>query len=364
MTTITTRAIKGSALTHTEVDANFNNLNTAKLELNGSGNLGIGTASPASKLHVVGDIQQDNANYLKGKIAAGTATRLFGMNATDTLYIGSIDANHTGGTLFVKNGTTQMALDASGNLGLGVTPSAWGVGFSALQVKSGGAALWSDGLQRLFLSANVYYDGTNRRYQATGPANEYVQNSGAHSWYNAASGTAGNAITFTQAMTLDASGNLLVGTTAQGQINSNSLGLGPTTTGGIDFNHLNGTAGGIMYARFNLNAVAVGSITQSGTTAVLYNTTSDQRLKENIQDAPDAAELIDSIQVRSFDWISDGSHQRYGMVAQELVQVAPEAVHAPADPDDMMAVDYSKLVPMLIKEVQSLRARVAQLEAQ
>jgi hypothetical protein len=51
------------------------------------------------------------------------------------------------------------------------------------------------------------------------------------------------------------------------------------------------------------------------------------------------------------------------MVAQELLSVAPEAVYKPEDPDDMMAVDYSKLVPMLVKEIQSLRARVAALES-
>jgi hypothetical protein len=51
------------------------------------------------------------------------------------------------------------------------------------------------------------------------------------------------------------------------------------------------------------------------------------------------------------------------MVAQELLEVAPEAVSASEDPEEMMGVDYSKLVPMLIKEVQSLRARVAQLES-
>jgi hypothetical protein len=105
-----------------------------------------------------------------------------------------------------------------------------------------------------------------------------------------------------------------------------------------------------------------GSITSNGTTTS-YNVTSDRRLKENIQDAESASNLIDSLQVRKFDWKSDGSHQRYGFVAQELVTVAPEAVHQPADPDEMMAVDYSKLVPMLVKEIQSLRIRIAQLEA-
>jgi len=50
------------------------------------------------------------------------------------------------------------------------------------------------------------------------------------------------------------------------------------------------------------------------------------------------------------------------MIAQELLEVAPEAVSVPEDSEEMMGVDYSKLVPMLIKEIQSLRNRVAQLE--
>ena len=113
---------------------------------------------------------------------------------------------------------------------------------------------------------------------------------------------------------------------------------------------------------FRKQSTIVGSISVTGA-ATAYNTSSDQRLKENIVDAPDAGDLIDAIQVRQFDWIVDGEHQRYGMVAQELNTVAPEAVSAPEDPDEMMGVDYSKLVPMLIKEIQSLRARVADLES-
>jgi microcompartment protein CcmL/EutN len=106
----------------------------------------------------------------------------------------------------------------------------------------------------------------------------------------------------------------------------------------------------------------VGSITYNGS-LTLYNTTSDQRLKENIQDAESASSLIDSLKVRKFDWKESNVHQRYGFVAQELVTVAPEAVHQPTDADEMMAVDYSKLVPMLVKEIQSLRQRVASLES-
>jgi hypothetical protein len=121
-----------------------------------------------------------------------------------------------------------------------------------------------------------------------------------------------------------------------------------------------GTNGSIL--EFRKQGTEVGSISVTGS-ATAYNTSSDQRLKENIADADDAGSKIDAIQVRKYDWKADGSHQDYGMVAQELLEVAPDAVYQPEDPEEMMGVDYSKLVPMLIKEIQSLRARVADLES-
>jgi len=162
-------------------------------------------------------------------------------------------------------------------------------------------------------------------------------------------------------LVFDSSGNLLVGTTSIGD-NKNYFMFSPGNAFG-DFAHESGVASGVSYTRFLYAGSLIGSITQSGTTAVLYNVTSDQRLKENIVDAPEFGSVIDSLQVRSFDWKTDQTHQRAGFVAQELVTVAPEAVHQPADPEEMMAVDYSKLIPMLVKEIQSLRIRIAQLEA-
>ncbi len=120
------------------------------------------------------------------------------------------------------------------------------------------------------------------------------------------------------------------------------------------------TSDGVIQT-FGKNGTTVGSISVTSS-ATAYNTSSDERLKENIADSADAGSKIDAIQIRQFDWKSDGSHQDYGVIAQELVEVAPEAVHQPEDSEEMMGVDYSKLVPMLIKEVQSLRSRVAELE--
>ena len=104
---------------------------------------------------------------------------------------------------------------------------------------------------------------------------------------------------------------------------------------------------------------SVGSITTL-TTSTQFNTSSDERLKENIVDAP--AGNIDAIRVRSFDWKADGAHQPHGIIAQELVEVAPEAVTQGETDDDMWQVDYSKLVPMMIKEIQDLKAEVAALK--
>ena len=92
------------------------------------------------------------------------------------------------------------------------------------------------------------------------------------------------------------------------------------------------------------------------------NVSSDQRLKQNIEDADDAGSTIDAMQVRKFDWIEDGRHQSYGMIAQELAEVYPEAVSVPENEEDTLGIATGDLIPMLIKEVQSLRSRVAELE--
>jgi len=161
---------------------------------------------------------------------------------------------------------------------------------------------------------------------------------------------------------IDGSGNLLVGTTTAYNVDGNGFNLNVGSGTSLITKHITGTSSGAYYALYMYGGSAIGSITQSGTTAVLYNVTSDQRLKTNIVDAP--AGNIDSIKVRSFDWITDNTHQTYGMVAQELLEVAPYAVHQPIDKEEMMAVDYSKLVPMMIKEIQDLKAKVTQLETQ
>jgi len=129
-----------------------------------------------------------------------------------------------GSLLLQSNGTTTaVTIDTAQNMGLGVTPSAW-TSFSAFQFGENGSLAANDfgaDNAQVILGNNTFYDGAYK-YIATGDsATRYSQAAGAHSWSTAASGTAGNTISFTQAMTLDASGNLGVGTTSP-KLNANA----------------------------------------------------------------------------------------------------------------------------------------------
>ena len=287
--------------------------------------------------------------YLSGGVYANNASGAFLWNAENA---------HIA---FGTNNTERARLDSAGRLGLGVTPEAWSSVFKVLRVGTGSSIAGESGGTSTWFNTNAYYDGSWKRINTNTSAQIAHTSDGKHEFKVAASGSAGSAISWNTAMTVDNSGNLLVGTPSFSNPPSGfTVAAGGETK--IEINHVNGTGSGVAYATFRYNQSAVGSITQHGTSATLYNTTSDERAKENIADADDAGSKIDAIQVRKFDWKADGSHQDYGMIAQELQAVAPEAVSVPEDSEDMMGVDYSKLVPMLIKEIQSLRNRVAQLE--
>lgn len=127
----------------------------------------------------------------------------------------STASSGTAGNVF--SFTERMRLDASGNLGIGVTPNAgWESSWRALQLVGAGALSGISGLNAVYLTSNTYFlNDQTAKYIATDFATQYQQYNGEHRWSSAPSGTAGNAITFTRRMTLDASGNFYVGTTSQ-----------------------------------------------------------------------------------------------------------------------------------------------------
>ena len=184
-----------------------------RMRITGTGNVGIGTNNPARLFQV------SSAGDTLVRIVGGAANARgveFYDSSSNGSQIYSVGSDIRFFTVASASSTERMRLDASGNLGLGVTPSPWLSTFRALQIGVGTVLYNNTNANGTFLGSNFYWNGTNNIYIGSNTATSYAQTGGQHQWFNAASGTAGNPITFTQAMTLNASGNLGIGVTTVG----------------------------------------------------------------------------------------------------------------------------------------------------
>lgn len=422
------------------------NIGSGQVYKDASGNVGIGTASPNSKLEVV---SAANTSAYRLSCAYGTLGEAYqsiywnnssfsgGNSEIRNIVNGAASTGSALSFLTSQTGTgvltERLRIDNSGNLGLGVTPSAWGtrafdLGPYASFSSIGGADI----------SLNAYYNG-GWKYKTTGAASLYSAQFGSHVWSIAPSGTAGNAISFTQAMTLDTGGNLLVGattaliaTSGRGNITINgsgssilSFGIAGTSSGYIysdanfleivaqssrslrfsasgsekaritsDGNLLVGTTsapvsgtpgvqiapGGIIrtgksgtnpagHISFNNANGEVGVIVTDGTSTI-YNTSSDYRLKNIIGDLTNSGSFIDALKPKFGTWKVDGS-KFVGFLAHEFAEVSPSSVYGIKDDVDEngnpkyqgMQASSAEVMANVIAELQSLRKRVAELEA-
>jgi hypothetical protein len=326
-------------------------------------NVGIGTSSPT--FSAGGGLHISNATAANVRLQ-DTTTNVFtniwqADNGSSSSFLIDVDPNNvgSGGTNFFINtaGTTKVTLNTSGNLGLGVAPSAWGSTYRAFQVGLGTSLTGITNDVDVNLTNNARFDGTNWIYIATSPAERYRQNNGTHAWFNAASGSSGTNVTFTQAMTLDASGRLMLGTTTVPASNRLTVDFSAISRGIVTQT----TATGFVVHNLFINGNGeVGYISTDGS-ATSYVTSSDYRLKNTITPMTSALAKVALLKPCTYKWNSDGSDGE-GFIAHELAEVCPQAVTGEKDAVDedgnpkYQGIDTSFLVATLTAAIQELKA--------
>ena len=131
-----------------------------------------------------------------------------------------------------------------------------------------------------------------------------------------------------------------------------------------------GGSAGNKHISFYFQTTLCGSISQNGTSAVAYNTSSDYRLKENVVDMTGSVDRLKQLKPSRFNFITDGPSRTVdGFIAHEVSSVVPEAITGIKDAVDAenniipQGIDQSKLVPLLVGAIKELTARMEALEA-
>ena len=320
----------------------FKPAGTERVRIDSSGQVGIGETTPNAKLHIATadstTFSASNSSWHTQVIKNDTGAA---SNASGLCFFTSANGYHVNagsGIACVKNGTNsdygadlvfitrpqsavaveRMRIDSNGNVGIGslpVTTLRNDVHATEKGLQVGRAAmLFSDTGLTTDLQNNSHLNNSDQRVAMTGTlgATLYGQYNGQHTWYTAAAVAAPNVQSMTARMSLDISGNLVVG----------------------------------------------GNVTA-------YGSPSDIRLKENVEVIPNALDKVKQLKGVTFNYIKDGNKST-GLIAQDLQKVLPDAVYVTSDVDDgedkHLAIRYGNTVGLLVEAIKELEARVKELE--
>jgi hypothetical protein len=324
------------------------------------GNVGIGTSSPSDKLQVTGGILRVENTLGYGATLFNTSGMGMYMTLADQGNSSAIGTNN-GSLIFYNSGNTteRMRIDSSGNVGIGVSnPGAYG---NRLGVGDPSDTFTNRiGILTRYATCTLIADG------ATAAAGAQLD----ASWANGGQGPLRFTLTNSEKMRIDSSGNLLVGKTA---VAATVVGAELAASGRIGSTLAGSTNATSTLEVYSTGAAAYRFFVDMAGTINATNTSiaaiSDIRLKENVRDLDAGLDTILALKPRRFDW-KEGKGKDVkddmGFIAQEVEEVLPALIGGwkagEGEPDDLKSVKAGDLIPVLVKAIQELTARVAQLE--
>jgi len=265
---------------------------------------------------------------------------------------------------FTEGGAESMRIDSSGNVGIGTASPSVKLDVSG-SVRFGATS--SNRILYLGQSSPADNGAGSLEFQVSNTVKNWAirtNNNVAGALEFCPSTAAGGTTYTTPSMLINSNGNLLVGTTTQTATPVQGVILGGAdSSSGVYIGHANGTSSGNYYMAFSYNGSAIGSITQNGTTNVAYNTSSDYRLKENIQPMQNALATISQLKPVTYKWKTDGSDGQ-GFIAHELQAIVPDCVTGDKDAVDAdgnpvyQGIDTSFLVATLTAALQETKALI------
>jgi len=321
-----------------------------------TGNVGIGTPLPTAKLHIT---EQAESNYflkLTGTLGTGN-TYGFKTNGGDSQVLSLFDVTSTnrlavfGNTeiRFATGGTERFLIDSGGNVGIGATSPkgkldvfrvAGQSSVCAIAITNGESNNRSWGISTEVRKAGDFAILCSPSASTTPvPTDDNIR------LYLQSGGDVSMAMQDYNANPSATNYGLQLETGATGKAYWQSAVNAATSHYHYEFINTNGSVGTIR----TLNS------------ATSYVTTSDYRLKEDLQNF-EGLEMVSRIPVYDFKWKIDDTRS-YGVMAHELQEVLPDGVSGEKDAEEMQGVDYSKIVPLLVKSIQELKAEIELLKS-
>ena len=392
-----------------------NNALTERLRITSDGKIGIGSDTPSAKLDIYRSGSGAAARFGKETIFGelqvdGQRIGIQGKRSSDNAVSGFFVENPTStGTsnfelVTIKTaGTERLRINSAGNVTIGgkVDPG-WNSTVDALTVGYAGV-FYEDSYSVGGVAGrdNYLIIGNNTRYAPDGQ-NKYINNdeamriymhAGTLAYQNAAAGSGGNNITFTDRLHITPTGNMRIGDSSVTFSDNNAyysnawsstdgyntfLTIASTEYANIRFrgNHSTdaeftiGVGNGTYYMAYDEigNTHLLTAIASTGVVSGDLNDTSDEKLKENITSIADGQiDIIKQLRPVNFDWKKGTLKGQSGFIAQEIKAVIPDLVQGEEyDENDFGSVGYSVntngLVSHLTKALQEAISKIEALE--